>query len=847
MKRFLLIAIVLAGLLLRLGGISHGLEYGEVYHPDTPKQVRAVGEFLDGERYMHIGKSDYDGYPLFVSYLTSLIVRAGVEPLMALIGMAKVGQTPDVIVLFWIMRLVNVALAALAVFVAWRIGKENFSEGTGLIAACLLALSPADVAACHYASGDTGAAVFGLVSVLCSLRIHREGRWRDYAFAGFFGALAFASKYHALVVFAAAGLAHLLRAEHFGRWHRPSSLARLAVTGLAAAAGLYFAIPGLREAPLAMIADIRHFMGYAANFGLTPELKAAGFAGKMTFSLQRNLPILLGLLSAPAILAALWSLRRVREERALLVLLAGPLVYFLVGVSLRPYAHPVYHTILTAPVFVLAAAALARPFAADFTGRRGLRPLALAGLACAGLLLAHAAWREVYFFRRDDTRRYARAWSEENLPGDYKLLTPRYTFNSPYFHGGGSRPDGLFYFSPSMRPEPGRDHCERWFSFGVEKDALPVFRNPEMEAWLHPWSSVTTNARMPVFQRVPSRIKADYLFTGLPEYFRSPRLFVVNARETVGRIVVAKEPLADVLITVSAGAAAARLEFRFGTRREVLKLTALATTNLVLRAPRESLPWATGFHHYDFEASAKHGGVRIALGFNAREKGVDLFQQGNRKEAAPWLEGAALEDRNPSLAAMALLAGAAPERRGDLRQLAGSVGIPEIPDAMRDGWGVAETFLDGIPYLHWNAVDLAHRAAVAEAAAGGGQGGETGVTFAPGATNLQLNVDGLWLEPGCYVARLRARSAVSNEVAGTLRFIVPAGPGSAAHTVAMRLPADGTPAELRAAFELPGILRDGRLRVEPSRGGLTIEELEVRPDPLATMRALRRELAGRAE
>ena len=74
-----LLALVVLGALLRFGGMSHDLHEGQVYHPDTPKQISAVQRFYAGHYFIHVGRRTFDGYPLFHAHLVEFIVRA-VEP-----------------------------------------------------------------------------------------------------------------------------------------------------------------------------------------------------------------------------------------------------------------------------------------------------------------------------------------------------------------------------------------------------------------------------------------------------------------------------------------------------------------------------------------------------------------------------------------------------------------------------------------------------------------------------------------------------------------------------------------------------------------------------------------------
>lgn len=837
MKHVPLIAILLVGLALRIGGIGHGLAFGDISHPDTPKQVRALEQFLHGKQFLHIGLSDYDGYPLFASYLTSLLVRAGgvfVQPLMSLLGVTPHDGVPDVLNLYWMMRLMNALLATLAIFVVWKLGRENFCNGAGLLAAVFLALSPADVASCHYASGDTAAAVFGLVSIFFAMRIHRRGAWQDYALSGFFAALAFASKYHALVVCAAPGVAHFIRRENLWRWHRPDGVLRLAVLGAAFVGGLFFAIPGLRVEPVLMVKDILHFMGYAADFGLPPELAGAGFGAKLAFALKRNLPILAGLFSVPVVLALAVSLARVHRDARVALLLAAPVLYFVMGVSQRPMAHPVYHTIMTASVFVLAAAALVRLW--TWPGRLHV-PLrcTATGLSLAAVtLLGHDAAAEVFFFRRDDTRSFARAWAAENIPPGYAFFPSRYSFMSAVHVGTKKKHEGSFLFSPHIRPAEKTTGYDRWFEFGLEADALPFFRNPVLTAWLGKESDLRADGMMPVFQRQPSDATHDYIFTGLPEFFRSGRILNVPARSGRMRVIVSKEPLRDVLVCAAADSAAVRLDVRLGGVKKILRLKPYESVSVLVESPRRRLPLGTGYFLYDFETSAQHGGARVSVAFSQRERAVDLFQQGSFAEALPWLERALAAEKSPTLAAMRTVA-----KQGG----GNSSATQPLPDWTADGgtlfpvYGVSENYLRGLPYLHWDARHLTQKGFTQVELPTLAEAVDTEIRLWGKANSL--SAEDLWLEPGCYSTALHARALEDEAVTGTVSFVLSDGRDTFTNSAAMHLPADGTFTSVVARATIHRLFRSGSVQIVlPQGASLAVDALDIRPEPAATLRQL---------
>jgi hypothetical protein len=646
-----LAAVLLLAAGLRFAGIGHGLDKGFIAHPDTSKQVDAVERFLKGERYWKIGYSDYDGYPLFASRLTALVIQAGtavVNPVRGWLGREAWPAVPEKRDRFHAMRCVNATLAVLAVLVAGWGGRLFFGPGVGLLGALLLALSPADVAAAHYASGDTAAAAFGLLSFILAARLARDGQRCDALLAGFFAALAFAAKYHALVAFAAAGLAVLVHAGPLRMWYARATLVRAALVAAGGLAGLLFAIPGLREEPVAMVADIRFFIGYAANFGLPAELADAGFFGKLFYSLRHNLPVLGGLLSVTAVAAVPWGVVRIRREPWIAVLLAGPLLYFVMGVSLRPAAHPVYHTLLTGPLLLVAAAAMVR--LPRWLGA------SLAALSVAWL--GHGAYREAFYFTRPDMRTVMQAWMQENVPAAFGYYQHRYAFASAMHTGVAWSAHGTVRVSPSLRPVTPSEYFAPWFTAAVERDALPVFRNPTIDFQLRVHSSVDPAFMLPVHQRIPSDATAPWILADLPDFYRTGRMGIAEPGRTVRRTIVSAQPLSNLVVTVTAGGDPGRVTVVLGGRRVSTNLAAHASA--VLSFPRlwPRAPWSTGVHLYKVRVRTRGGAVRWLVGSS------DVPQSG---ELSPAVFDSPLHNDDP----------------------------------LFPSFGIAARYLEALPYLAW--------------------------------------------------------------------------------------------------------------------------------------------------
>lgn len=825
MKRFLLIATLAAAALLRFGGLSHDLADGQAHHPDVPKQIRTIEGYFRGNFYNHIGLSDYDGYPFGASYLTYLVTRTAlpaVQGARALIGLDPADPTPSFMVLVWVFLLLNATLATVAVGVVYRLGSENFGAKVGLAAAALLAFSPADIAACHYATGDTGAAFFALLSVLFAFRIQRRGLWIDYILAAFCATCAFACKYHAGMAAFVAMAAHLARFGLRDSFATRDSWKRIGVLAAVGIGSLWIAIPALRTHAVAQFKDIQFFLTHvSSDFRLPDHVRGSGFAGKFAFSMERNLPILLALCGPAAWIAMLGAFRGWRRA-GLWLLLVVPAVYFAVGVSMRPLSHPTYHTLMTPMLFLLAASGLAQVRQVPHAGRW----IAVALAAWSGLYLGNAAWREVFFFRRQDTRQMTARWAAENIPPTYMTGDQRYgipwTIPKPPL-----KLDGAFVVSPSLRPQRLRDDHFVWTRFCLESNSVPFFRNASMELYVHRLSTLGENPRLPVDLAIPSRTGNDVIFTDVPAALRSDRVYVVSPGSPLGRVVNAPARLERAVVLVEAGNAPAWAIVSFGGRRHIRLLQGGEKAVLDFDRPCRLWPRVEDRSLYELDLASSVGRVRCTLATDDAAIGRAYARAGRPADAVAPLARAALAQKHPTLAAEALLAaaisGVEPPDAQVLRELAAPLRRPLDAASVKAGWGVAPAYYDLLPYLEEELRGLADD-----------------------TTPARIVVGPWFLPPGCYTARIELPATrASGECARVVASWRPeAGAPRFTATCDRRLPVAAGGNVLTMPLSVG--LSDGPVLLEfRSEDGLPPDEMRVtlRPDILGTLRSLAGALA----
>jgi len=862
MSRWLLFAIIAAGFILRFWGLSHDLHEGNDYHPDTAKQVRAVERFLHGNYYLRVGEPDYDGYPYFNPHLVEYLCRAAEWArcgYSGLIGVPYEQEFPDTMKLWWLMRGFNALLATLLILVVFKIGRENFSPAAGLAAAAFLALSPADIVSCHYNTCDTTAAFFATLSLLYAFRIYRHGRYRDYVFAAVCAACAFASKYHGGMAILPAIVAHVLRAGGLRPLFNPGALLRIAVMIIAGIVMTFIAIPNLFTHFSETVQDIIYFLFHISRYrGIEANVKAGGILSKFIYSMDRNLPALARILGPAVCLGALLGLVGLVRGRGRYVILYSMPALFMIALVFRPAAHPVYHTMITPIVFLMAAAVftlgveqtILRPwrFAVRFT--QG----ALIALAC--WFLANSAFHEDYFFWHQDVRRMAQAWIEENIPRSFYVITDPYTCDATGFASAENARGCVLVGNPETRPHD----LPLFKKFFLEPISMAVFRNMPISMYLGENRLIQNDFRMPVFQRQPSLTGNQFIFDNGPEFLRSEKLMRVEPEKATVKWLVSDRPLGMTRIILQNSAIPNYITLSLGGVRREISLAPEEARCIELPKPCSRFPTsANGPWFYRLQVSAAYGNAWVGWTTGCADAGTMLYNLGRFQEAAPLLCLAALKTKNPTLAAEALISAAAAGRPAKgpeaerLKTIVEPIYDELDPDSFFRIYGISLEYLDSLEFIRLEAEQLSLGGFVVSdnTAASGGK-----TISLPQAGSGQTNpvvcsarTQPLRLDPGCYIISASLRyHAASGSDAGEFLVQVSDPAGAVCDQKRVKVEALEHGARTTGAGDFENIQCPLRI---PAGGGeyvITIQPLEnaideidcltIKPDCLANVSAL---------
>lgn len=769
--RGLLLAIIAAGFILRFWGLSHDLHEGNDYHPDTAKQVRAVERFLNGHYYSRAGEPDYDGYPYFNAHLVEYLCRAAElarNGFHHLIGVPYEQEFPDIMKLWWLMRGFNALLATLLILVVFKIGRENFGLAAGLTAAAFLALSPADIVSGHYATCDTTAAFFATLSILYAFRIYRHGRYRDYALAAICAACAFAAKYHAGMAILPALTAHILRAGGLRPLFKPGALLRVAVMIIAGMVMTFIAIPNLFTHFNETVQDIIFFLFHISRYrGIEENVRSSGILVKFMYSMERNLPALARILGPAVCLGAILGLAGVGRGRSRYVILYSMPVMFLIVLVFRPAAHPVYHTLITPCVFLMAAAALT--VGVEHTI---LRPWRLAVRFTQAALIAFSCWflgnsaiREDYFFWHQDVSRMTQAWIEENIPRNFYIATDPYTCNSSGFAAAEDARGYVLVGNPETRPHD----LPLFKRFFLEPISMAIFRNLPINVYLGDNALIKNDFRMPVYQRQPSLTGNQFIFDNGPEFLRSEKLMPVGPEKTLVKWLVSDRPLEMNRIILQNSAVPNYITLTLGGARREISLAPEETICIELPKPRPRFPTtARGPWFYRLQVAAAYGNVWAGWATGSADAGTMLYNVGRFQEAAPLLYRAAMETKNPTLAAQALISAAAAGRTATdpeaerLKTLIEPIREIRDADSLHRVYGISLEYLESLDFIRLEAEQLSLNGFVISTNALASCGKAIREQFADVTQTSPVSQpiacsQPLRLDPGCYTVSVRLR------------------------------------------------------------------------------------------
>ena len=308
-------------------------------------------------------------------------------------------------------RLLSAAAGVVGVWLAWKLALRLMGLAGAAAAAGVLALMPLHVQFAHIAKPDTTMAMWVALTLLLSWRIAEKPTRRLYVLAGLCIGLAAGSKYNGLMACVAVFAAHMV-APGDRPWYRRLVGADLWLAALCSVVGFLVTSPFHVLDYGSMLEEFH--TGYA--FVVTGDPAEAAERPPALAVFARDAVLWIG--AVPVLLAAAGAVVLARREWRALLVVAAPVVAYMVAVS--TLALPQIHYLMPVVPSVVVLAAV--PVAALWSRRRLAWVLVVAALLPGGVVSV----REVVRFWRPDTRTVALRWLRSHLRGPHGWILRDY-------------------------------------------------------------------------------------------------------------------------------------------------------------------------------------------------------------------------------------------------------------------------------------------------------------------------------------------------------------------------------------------------------------------------------------
>jgi hypothetical protein len=500
----LLTLILLGGGYVRTAGLYRGLTEGVIVHPDAPKQVDMLWEYLGGNPVRYRDSWFYDGYPYGLNVVDAVILRgvgAVAVPWRSWSDpSARVPQSLPLGSLYRGALLLRVLYGLLTIGLVYAAARRfGARQGPALLAAALCAAAPLGATVTHAVTGDVGVDLFLALALWSTAAYAGAPQARWLAVSGLACGMAFACKYQGALGLWIAG-AGLLLACVFPRL-RLSILLR---HGVAAAsgflAGVFLLTPALWVDADRAWTDMRTNFVNIRNYNAPDGYSGWPLGQQLAHGLGGNLPVVLGALGWGLVALVLVALVRMarswwrpRDVSAALKLAAAsfPVVALLLSTALKPAVQLFHFSYLVPAMSVGAALALQ-----DVRSTRARLLMILLALVAIGESL-RIARQETFLWKRDEILGYARAFSET-------------VFEEP------TAPQDLVRTNHVVK------------TFYTEPARLPVFRN-RPEVLRHPDAGRWRDLQQLALPTVAWPTDAHWIFMNGPVFPRNDREFLVPA------------------------------------------------------------------------------------------------------------------------------------------------------------------------------------------------------------------------------------------------------------------------------------------------------------------------------
>lgn len=488
---WLVIALTLCALGLRLWGVTFGLPYEyhideHFYYPHAWQM--GLGNF-DLPDQSH-GPSLYLGVLLIAQKIAQLLSRPDFTPIQFA---ESIVNDPWPVLLAG--RVLSALAGALTIPIVFVLARRYRGDVVGVAAAAIMAVVFFHVRDSHFGVPDAVMVLFAALTGWCALRAFDTGRGFDFALAGFFAGQTAAAKYTSALVFVPVLLAAFLIAPR-GRARRTA----FAAAGLIV--GFVSGYPNVLLRPDVFVTDITFL---SARVG-------EGFEGWRLLpdeSWQYYLYTLSWGVGVPMLIASALGLIGIAYRRSIkgLILISFPVTYFILMSLSRGhfgrYMLPIvpFLAVPAADVCLIGLPALVR--------RASARPRvsAPAGIIALSLIVAPNlinSLRADWIMAQPDTRTQAKHWIEANIAAGSRIAV-EWPYHTPPLSNGYEVP-------PASRREYWID---RVWGFGLADRPIEQYQTDGTQIIV----STSFIQRIPAADEAQEANRARF-YAQLPQVFR---------------------------------------------------------------------------------------------------------------------------------------------------------------------------------------------------------------------------------------------------------------------------------------------------------------------------------------
>jgi len=540
------IIIIGLALYLRMSGLFRDLG-GAIVHPDEPKQVMALFNFLNNNYVHYYGSRFYDGYPYGLNHLDEYLLR----PLLFFFNT----ETPTQPALFYISRLLRVIYGMVIMAITYKLVYSFVqNKKAALLALFLLTLAPLSITVSHFATGDIGVDLFTALCFLFLLFYQDKDHKKSWLFAGGVAVgAAFSAKYNGLLLGMVPAMVLFFEFLLDKDIRSFATRCGLLITGLIS--GILLFTPNILLDFDTTLANIIINFNFIKNYNIPAEILHKSWLERALLGLKNNSFYIIASLGWVASLCSMAGLvmagrqylscfqfpKKTNRLHSSLILAVAlfPLLALLISLSGKYVVQPFHFSYLQLPVIVMTCFLLSALYASQSIFLRGSSLL----VTCLIIFeFGSISWKENLFWRLEDNLFY-----EHNLPAT--IYTPEALTSQK---------------SGNIR------------SLYLEPTGTSVFKNLKHHA-KGPDSQFWHTLQVAPLPQIPNAVGSSWIFLNGPTFPRNDKMLFIHGQAhgtTLKKYLVLPAEASSPALGLRSGSYATEVFIDFGAATTTVKLEA---------------------------------------------------------------------------------------------------------------------------------------------------------------------------------------------------------------------------------------------------------------------------------